>query len=480
MAKNNFIIPTGAIIGFNSPIDVSNLISFNKSEYIDLNDSRLNAYAISFLFVSGVSVEWRYNTVALRDDDYDRVVVYDLADIDIASLPLNLDAFYRLRVSNPETIFDSKQLYDKQPLIWDEVLTGGATSNYNTNQASTTLRVRGNVAESATRQTFRWFNYQPGKSTLVNLTGVLGFPEAAYTSRVGQFNDDNGFYFDMRSDGPGVVIRSKTTGSVVDNRVSQANWNIDKMDGSGKSGITLDFTKTQIFFFDYEWLGVGSVKFGFFVNGIPYYVHQFNHANFLDVVYTSTPNLPLRYEISSDGTGAGAKDLVHICSTVIVEGGRNSTGILRGLNRADNTLTTNNNADIYPLIGIRLKSTNLGAFVNPIDFTILCNSTSEYAWYLIVEPTEVGAALTWNTLAGSSVEYCYPTNATTVTGGIIIGTGLASDTTQVKAGVEKVVGNELNIGSFINGTPQRLFICVQRITGTTETFFSSLTFSETV
>jgi hypothetical protein len=395
-------------------------------------------------------------------------------------VPDNLDAFYRLRVANPETIFDSKQIFDKQQLFWSDDITGAGGIVHDTDQASTTLTVTTLSVESTSRQTFRWFNYQPGKSQLVIMTGVIGSAASGFTQRIGQFTADNGFFFEMISTGIGVVIRSSTSGSPVDNRIAQANWNIDKMDGTGVSGVNLDFTKTQIFFFDYEWLGVGSVRFGFFVDGIPYYCHKFNHANVLTTVYTSTPNLPLRYEISNDGTGVGSKDLVHICSTVITEGGRGQTGALRGLNRADNTLTTNNDANIYPLIGLRFKANTFGAFLRLLEVQLLCNSTSEYAYYIILEPTIVGTAPTWVDIPNSTLQYCYPTNATTLTGGTIIFTGLGSDTNNARLGASGEVQNDLVLGSTNAGVTQTIFLGVQRLTGTTETFYSSLNFSETI
>jgi hypothetical protein len=276
----------------------------------------------------------------------------------------------------------------------------------------------------------------------------------------------------------GVVVRTNTSGTPSDTRIAQASWNIDKMDGTGASGITLDYTKTLIYFMDFEWLGVGTVRFGVYVNGLPYYVHAVHNSNINTLVYMSTPNLPLRYEISNDGTG-GAASLVHICTTVITEGGRQTTGIERALNRGVDTLITNNDANIYPLIGLRLKATHLGVFVRLLDYNILCTSTSEYAYYVIISPTVTGTALTWNDITNSGLQYTYGTNATTLSGGTVITTGLGSDTAQNRSGIQRVTESDLVIGSKIDGTPQEIYLGVQRLTGTTETFYSSMVWSET-
>jgi hypothetical protein len=397
----------------------------------------------------------------------------------------NLDAFARLRVSNPQTLFDSKQLADLQPLFWDDQQTsgGGTSSTYNTNQASTSLNVGASTAGVRVRQTFRRFNYQSGKSQLFILTAVLGLSQPGIKRKIGQFDEKNGFIFDQNEDGMGVTLRSFTSGVAVDNRVSQADWNLDKMDGTGESGVTLDYSKTLIFFCDYEWLGVGTARFGVYIDGRPIYVHAFHNSNINTLVYLSNPNLPIRYEIENDGTGSEAS-LLHICSTVITEGGRQETGVIRGLNRATNTLTTLDNTNIYPLIGLRLKSTNLGAFIRFIDQQIICTTTSEYAWYLILKPTIVGVTPSWIPLENASIEYSFPANTTTVTEGTILATGIASDTSGgpsggIKIGAAKNIESDLVIGSNIAGVSDELFLCVQRLTGTTETFYSSINFSDT-
>jgi hypothetical protein len=403
-----------------------------------------------------------------------------MSDLNI-NIAQNKDAFARLRVSNPQTIFDSKQIGDNQPLFWDdeEVSGTGTSSTYNTNQASTTLSVGASTAGKRIRQTFRKFNYQTGKSQLVLLTGVLGAPATGITRRIGQFDNNNGYMFISSPTSFAVGIRTFTSGVASDNIVNQSSFNLDKLDGTGTSGFTIDLSKTNIYFFDYQWLGVGAVRFGVVIDGKPVYCHQFNHANILTLVYTSTPNLPLRFEIENDGTGA-ASNLVHICSSVITEGGRADTGVIRGLNRADNSLTTNNDALIYPLIGLRLKAGYLGAFVRYIDHQIICTSTAEYAWYVILKPAITGTAPTWLNLTNSSIQYCFPTNATTISSGSILATGLGSDTVQNKAGVQALVQSELAIGADINDVPDEIYLGVQRIVGTTETFYSSINFSETI
>lgn len=390
----------------------------------------------------------------------------------------NLDAFARLRTSQPQTLFDSKQLADKQPLFWDDQLISGSggASTYNANQASTTLSVSASTAGRRVRQTFRRFNYQPGKSMLFIQTGIFGVSATGIKRKSGFFDEKNGLFFDQQSDGMGVTVRTYTSGSAVDTRVLQTNWNIDTMDGSGASGINLDYTKCQIWFVDFEWLGVGRVRFGFFVDGQPYYCHEVLNANNTTLVYMSVPNLPLRYEIENTGTG-GAVEFTHICSTVISEGGLQDTGFPFGLSRGTNAMTTLNNTNIYPLISLRLNSNYLTSTVKLLDFYINCTSTATFNWYLLLNPTISGTALSYSSVTNSSLDAdSVSTNATTATGG----TTLLCGTTQQgnESGVSKILNSDFSFGSTIAGVSDQIVLAVQRVTGTTETFYGSINWKD--
>ena len=391
----------------------------------------------------------------------------------------NLDAFARVRMSNPETIFDSKQLSDKQPLFWDDQLVSGSggASTYNTNQASTTLSVANLTAAKRVRQTFRRFNYQAGKSQLFVMTGIFGTAATGIKRKIGMFDDKNGLFFDQLSTGMAVTVRTYTSGSAVDTRIAQASWNLDKMNGTGASGITLDFSKCQIMFADFEWLGVGRVRFGFFVDGKPYYCHEVLNANNSTLVYMSVPNLPLRYEIENDGTG-GAESLTHICSTVISEGGLKDTGFPFGITRSTAPLTTNNDANIYPLFAMRLNSSYQTSSIKILDLSIVCTSTAAFQYYLILNPTVTGTALSFTQVTNSSIDaQINTTNATTISGGttLFCATDNQANTT---SGISSVLNSDFYLGSSIAGVSDILVLGVQRLTGTTETFYGSLNWKD--
>jgi hypothetical protein len=387
------------------------------------------------------------------------------------------DAFGRMRAGLPETLFDAKFLNDAQPLYWDDAQTSGGstTSTFNANQASVTLAVANGVAGIRVRQTFRRFQYQPGKSQSVVMTGVIGTPTTGITRRIGLFDTKNGVFFESSPTAKNVVIRSFTSGSAVETRVAQSAWNIDKLDGTGASGLTLDFSKTNIFMIDFQWLGSGTVRFGFFINGSIYYCHQIHHANIDALVYMSTPNLPLRYEISNSGAG-GAASMLQICSTVISEGGSQDTGATRSVSRGATGVQTLNTTNLYPLISIRLKSGFESCQIQLILASAVCTSNSPIEVQVLLNPTVAGTALSFASLTNSSVEAdVTSTNATAVSGGTL----LQSTILAAAGSLALDTISDFQIGSSIAGVNDIIVVAFRRLTGTTETAFASLTWRET-
>src|SRR5210317_441512 len=214
------------------------------------------------------------------------------------------DAFGRLRVSNPLTIFDSKNIMSKNNLF-DEDLTGSGTVSYTANKSTVNLNVTTASGDKVIRQSKRVMSYQPGKSLLILNTFVMNTPEADLKQKVGTFDANNGIFFYADGTTLKIVRRTYVTGSPVDTEISQSSWNGDKLDGTGASGYDLNVDKATILFTDYEWLGMGAVRVGFVIDGKFITAHTFLNANSLSTVYMQTANLPIRYEIETTGTISG-------------------------------------------------------------------------------------------------------------------------------------------------------------------------------
>jgi hypothetical protein len=377
-----------------------------------------------------------------------------------------IDGFGRLRVSEPLTLFDSKQIFDNLPLVWDdqEVTGSGTSSTYSKDKASSTLAVSNATAGKRVRQTFMSFNYQPGKSQYILMTGTLcnAGGGSGIKQALGLFNDDNGIFFRDNEGTNQVVIRSSTSGAPVETAVNQADWNIDKMDGTGDSKVVLDLEKSQIFIFDFEWLGVGRVRMGFVLKGRPIYCHEFQNANALSGVYMSTPNLPLRYEIENTGAGV-ASSLETLCSTVISEGGITHNGIVRYHSNANTPINANAAGTIYVCLGIRLKSTHLNEAIELADISMISSTADSFEWLLIFNPTVANAgSLVWSPVGNSGIETTIGESGnpsiTTVTGGTIEHGGYVKSD---QGSITHELDDARRLGAAIDGTPDEVYLCVR-------------------
>ncbi len=329
----------------------------------------------------------------------------------------NTDAFGRLRVSQPYTLFDSQQRYaaDNQ---FDTSTVNGASTTFLANESSLRMSVAATTNSEAVRQTFRSMSYQPGKGLLVLATFAMNTPTANIRQRVGYFNTQNGVFFQANGTTLSMVLRSNslpTPGTPSDARtVNQADWNGDKLNGTGPSGLTLDPSKTQIFWCDFEWLGVGSVRTGFIINGQYIVCHTFNNANDIGSVYMTTAILPVRYEITnlSNVTTASMKQ---ICSTVISEGGYEQYSPSHLARRT--AILSNIQLTFLPIVSIRLASTALGAVVIPGRMQVIPIAGQNYEVGLFFNATLTGAS--WSAVStDANVEM--DTSATAMTGGTLV------------------------------------------------------------
>lgn len=319
--------------------------------------------------------------------------------------PTQSDSFGRLRVSNPQTLFDTQNKYEDQGQFVSNT-AGGGTATYNQPSNTFALAVTGS-GSSVIRETTKTFVYQPGKSLLIMQSFAMNTPASGLTQRVGYYNTNNGVFFEANGTTLNMVIRSYSSGVLTEDRIPQSDWNGDTLLGTGGStnlsGIELNPALTQIFWTDIEWLGVGSVRTGFVINGQYIVCHTFNHANVPGntTTYMGTAVLPLRYEISSTGPVGTMRQ---ICSTVISEGGYSLTGTPNGIgHNLGSSIVLPNDASFKPLMSIRLKASQPDAVVLPMDYTIVPVDQAIVKYRVYTQAVTSGG--TWVDMPNSSVQY---------------------------------------------------------------------------
>lgn len=354
-----------------------------------------------------------------------------------------VDSFGWQRVSQATTLFGTTQEYSPHPLLVENYTAGTATATHSTSTGSTVLStVATTSGNRAMRQTKVYWQYQTGRAQLIKMTGRLsasGTPSGAAVARIGYFDDNNGVFFCRDATGYALVKRTNTSGSVVETRVAQSSWNIDKMDGTGPSGVTVDFTKEQIFVMDLQWLGVGRIRLGLNIGGVLRYVHEFDHANTTTVVYIRTACLPMRYEVfNSGGTGA-IITMEAVCMAVESEGGVINEGGYQFTCGTKGVVSASlaNSATLTPIMTLRLRDTFNGltyrGHIHPGLLELLVKTNDiyyEWIWNVATLTSAGGATneLTGGTWVNAEATYSgleFNLAATAYTGGTIVGGGQA-------------------------------------------------------
>lgn len=333
------------------------------------------------------------------------------------------DAFGRLRTSSGFTLFDSSHRYQDNGK-WSTKTNGTANTQYKVNESAIDLNVDTTSGSYVYRETRRVFSYQPGKSLLIMNTFAMNTPKAGLRQRVGYFNSENGIFLENDGTTNYFVLRSNVTGTPTETRIAQADWNIDPFDGTGYSSqgssaehaSGVDVAKTNIFWIDIEWLGVGDVRCGFVVDGKLVPAHIFHNDNLRTTTYMTTATLPCRYEIENTAATAGTSKLKQICSTVISEGGYELNGRPQSVSIPITTPKDLPTAGTFtPVLSIRLKDSfkDAIAILKDIEFFGVTNNTS-YRYKIII-----GGALTGASWVSAADDSCveYDITATAVTGG---------------------------------------------------------------
>lgn len=401
-----------------------------------------------------------------------------------------LDAFGNLRVSTGSTLFGASQEYTFHPLLWDHYTASGGTATHSVNTNSSVLSTASTTSGArAIRQLKIYLRYTPGKSQLVKVTGTLrkgSSPTGAAFAGVGYYDDDNGLFFKDSSTGVSVVKRTNTSGSVVETQVNQANWNLDKLDGTGPSGLVVDWTKEQIFVTDFQWLGVGRVRMGLAVMGSVVYVHEFQHANQTTVVYIRTANLPVRYEVfNSGGTGSNIS-LEAVCASVESEGGVNEDDYYSFSYSAYVAAPVSVDTTLRPYVQRRLRDTFNGLTVrghSHLDSFHLLVASGNIYWEIRYNATVniLGTTTTTNVDTTYSISEfdTYTGNANTVTGGIVVASGFAVPGSGSSRGIQSVsnIGARPQLSRTYSNTRDSYTLCVRSMSGSA-TFSTSVMLQE--
>lgn len=416
---------------------------------------------MTYLFNSNTAIT---NEVEVKNDSGNAlpVVGVDGSPLTVTFGGATIDAFGRLRTASPHTVFDNYFTIDDKPRVWDTQIVNSATSVFKHQQACIDMGVSTANGSKVVRQTKKYFQYQPGKSLLSLNTFVMGSGKANLRQRVGYFDVNDGIFFERESNVNYIVKRSNVSGTPQDTRVPQSQWN-GELKTNGYAGINLDASKAQIFFTDVEWLGVGSVRTGFIIDGTYYFAHTFHHANMEPNIYMSQATLPVRYEIENIGITNSSSNLLQICSTVISEAGYSPAAITRSAATSLVGLEMSQ-TEFRPLLSIRLKSAHVDQVVLPTDINLYGLQSTPFVYKITANANISGGF--WTTTGNDSIVE-YNANATTLgVGGYDLLQGMFIGGTSAQPVVIDLTkyNHSLQLRANIGGIPEVLTVSVKSTT----------------
>ena len=399
-------------------------------------------------------------------------------DVNVSFNNKALDLFGNLKTSNPFTLLDITHIGNKNTLMMDELVSGG-TSTYT--NASVIMSVSG-TGQSVTRQSRIYAQYQPGKSLCIRMTGVINASsnDSSVISRIGYFDDNNGLFFEYSNNNMYIVERNNS----VDMKVVQTNWNVDTLDGNGVSGVNIPFNYNIIYYIEFAFLGVGHVRFGFYYDGVLYIAHILRHTA-LTYPYILSPNLPVRYNISST---SGIGSLVCTCASVQSEGGYNLIGFPFSAGMSTTGKSATGGGGLNYMMSIRLAS-NQRKLVKLQSITIFCSTTGNSAFELYRCFSKTASPMAGATFTAADTNSVVEYDITAAVGsfnpitasGVLIYRGYFSD--NVNLGLTDLSNNDgpLYLTSGIDNptfATDYYILCVRNYPGSSNTYYASMNWVE--
>lgn len=369
----------------------------------------------------------------------------------------NLDAFGRLRVSQLTTILEFKYMYDKLPLLVDELTNGvGAASNFVSSASSINMSVTSN-GNYVIRQSKNRGVYQPGKSQLSEFTFSDFNIETNVIKRVGYYSTFTGSTFDSNYDGfflESNGISNNISFNIYQSGVLILNSPVSAWTSTHFNPATIDWSKTQLMMVDFQWLGVGRVRFSMVFDGLPYTFVTNSGSNVLSEVYMKSPNQPIRYEIRSSG---GTGTFNQICSQSSIEGGVNQLFYAVGINTKISFGVASTGVR-FPVIGWKLGDLFTGVESMARGMAVLNETNDSYRVELIFNPV-MSAPITYSALTNTPITYGVGNGTITTSCGTIMHTnfGIAGGTS-----VDNIplTNNNIKPGVNINGSKDTVWLCI--------------------
>lgn len=399
------------------------------------------------------------------------------------------DALYKLRISSTlNQNWFVPVVDDDITFRWSQQLVGSQSSSTFLANTSEIQISSGNTATgSAIRQTFNKYKIVPGTShtlyTTINFEANT--TESGVTRRSGLFDQNNGIYWEQGYGvGAGsantlavVVRRTQANGLITEDRIYANNFNTDKLDGTGPSGMnifTSGLNKYYTFWFDFIGGRTGRIRFGLGSPIGPQICHvQSYSASPITTNFINDNSLPMRREIFNNSvqttaptfnmTGISFQSEAPVSYNPSPASAYNINGYVPSTSLA-----------AMMTIGLRAGAPYTGSDITPGLFSIVDmnnqgkNASPGTYFYQVIYNANVNGTYAYagnssvsNTNFGRSSKMWTWSNTSTVSGGLVLVSGFTES--GVGSQIFDGIPETFNLGSDLNGNPATLTIAIQQL-----------------
>ena len=350
---------------------------------------------------------------------YQNVAIEPVSNALDVNLPRG--AFGELETVDPTPVVQADFVYNVNADMVDSTVTGSGTVTQAS--AMVVLETTAATSSSAMVETKRYLKYRPGQGCHIRGTALFTTGVANSEQLFGCGDSQDGLFFGYDGTSFGIMSRNNS----VDTWVAQADWNKDKMDGTGgasnPTGQNLDPTKGNVYQISFQWLGFGYIEFAVEDSSTGRFVpvHALQYANANTVPSLLNPSFPILWSVenttnNTNITLKGASCVGEIEGKIVYLGPTNAIGNSK---TAVTTVFTN-------ILTIRNKSTYQSVTnrtpIIPLKYSISVDGNKP-AEFQLIKNTTLGGTPSYTDISTNTSVVDYDTAGTTITGGQVIDFG---------------------------------------------------------
>lgn len=274
---------------------------------------------------------------------------------------------------------------------------------------------------SSTLVSRRRLKYRAGQGGLVRFTAIFSTGAAGNTQLAGIGTVNDGYFFGYTGTSYGILYRTSANGTLINNWIPKTSWNVDKMDGTTRSGVNLDPTKGNVYQIAYTYLGFGNITFSVYSPETSDFVtvHTLKYPNTTTTQLVRNPTMPF-YFTSQNTTNTTN---ISVRSASIAQFNEGIQKFLGPSYAFDNTVATT----IAGVNCLALRNaTGFGgidnqSYIRPRSLSIGTISTASAVTTLQIylNPT-FGTTPTWTAIDAANSITSTTTTASTVSGGVVV------------------------------------------------------------